>query len=63
MALTIWKPLGCIKTKYDAILYMESVIEDVRENGFRDMDAVFFFKSLDEVTKLCKKKGWINKSE
>lgn len=59
MALTKWKPMECVKTKSDAILYMESVIEDIRENGFRDIDETFFFISLKELTKLCKKKGWM----
>lgn len=59
MAFTVWKPLESIKTKYDAIMYMEAVLEDIRENGFRDMDETFFFISLRDLVKLCKKKGWM----
>lgn len=59
MALTTWKPMECIKTREDAILYMESVIEDVKENGLRDIDMDFFFISLNDITKLCKEKGWM----
>lgn len=59
MSLKIWKPMECIKTREDAILYMESVIEDIKENGLRDLDITFFLMSLKDLTTYCRKKRWI----